>query len=146
MRAQHDKKHREVVFAVGDWVWLRLHHRTAVGITPARATKLGPKYFGPYEVLEQIGSVAYHLRLPAAARIHNVFHVALLKPFVGTPPVGDPVQLPPLVHGRVVPKPLKIIRARLEGGSAVDSFFYRNTYGRRHTKETSTNKATELEE
>ena len=33
-----------------------------------------------------------------------------------------------------------------EGGSVVDSFFYRNTYGRRHKKGTSTNKATELEE
>jgi hypothetical protein len=116
MRAQHDKLHREVVFAVGDWVWLRLHHHTAVGITPARATKLGPKYFGPYEVLEKIGSVAYRLLLPAAAHIHNVFHVALLKPFVGTPPVGDPVKLPSLVHGRVDPNPLKIIHARLNHG------------------------------
>jgi hypothetical protein len=32
------------------------------------------------------------------------------------------------------------------GPSVVDSFFYRNTYGRRHKKGTSTNKATELEE
>jgi hypothetical protein len=34
MKQQHDKKHCEVTFQEGDWVWLRLHHRTAVGITP----------------------------------------------------------------------------------------------------------------
>jgi hypothetical protein len=81
MSAKHDLKHRELVFAVGDWARLHLHHRTAVGITPARSTKLGPWYFGPYQVLARIGSVAYHLRLPPQAHIHNVFHVALLKPF-----------------------------------------------------------------
>jgi hypothetical protein len=113
MCAQHDKKHQEVVFAVGNEVWLHLHHCTTMGITPGHATKLGSKYFGPYEVTEKIGSVAYRLHLRAAARIHNVFHVPLLKPFVRTPPVGDPVKLPSLIHGRVVPNPLKIIRARL---------------------------------
>jgi hypothetical protein len=100
MRAKHDLKHRELVFVVGDWVWLRLHHRTSVGITPAHSTKLGPRYFGPYQVLARIGSMAYHLRLPPQACIHDVFHFALLKPFVGTPPAGAPVSLPPLVHGR----------------------------------------------
>jgi hypothetical protein len=117
MKQQHDKKHRDLVFAVGDWVWLRLHHRTAVGITPARATKLGPRYFGPYLVLARVGSVAYRLQLPANARIHDVFHVALLKPFVGTPPSSaEPVPLPSMVHGRVVPVPLSVLRARLYRG------------------------------
>jgi hypothetical protein len=45
MSAKHDLKHRELVFAVGDWARLHLHHRTAVGITPARSTKLGPQVF-----------------------------------------------------------------------------------------------------
>jgi hypothetical protein len=116
MRARHDQKHRDLEFAVGDWVWLRLYHQTAVGITPARATKLGPRYFGPYQVLTRIGSVAYRLRLPATARIHDVFHVGLFKPFVGEPPAGPPVSLPPLVHGRVVPVPVQVVRARLYRG------------------------------
>jgi hypothetical protein len=64
------------------------------------------RYFGPYQVLARIGSVAYHLQLPPQTRIHNVFHVALFKRFVGAPAADAPVPLPPLVHGRVVPVPL----------------------------------------
>lgn len=64
MKLQHDKKRREVVLAVGDWAWLRLHHRSAAGITAGAASKLGPKYYGPYRVLERIGEVAYRLQLP----------------------------------------------------------------------------------
>jgi hypothetical protein len=87
-----------------------------VGITPARASKLGPRYFGPYLVLARVGSVAYRLQLPPNARIHDVFHVALLKPYKGLPPSDVLVPLPALFHGRVVPVPLSVICAHLYRG------------------------------
>jgi hypothetical protein len=112
MRQHHDKRRRNVAFAVGEWAWLRLHHRIAAGITPSKPSKLSPRFYGPYQVLERIGEVTYHLNLPAKAKIHDIFHVGLLKKFDGTPP-EDVVPLPAIQHGRVIPSPNKITRARL---------------------------------
>jgi len=79
-------KHTDRSFQVGDWVWLKLMARAAVGISKLQKGKLAPKYFGPFQISECIGSVAYHLNLPEEARIHNAFHVSMLKLHKGTPP------------------------------------------------------------
>jgi hypothetical protein len=60
----YDANHRDVEFAVGDWVWLRLLHRTAQSLDPRSRRKLGPRYAGPFQVVERIGRVAYRLQLP----------------------------------------------------------------------------------
>lgn len=42
--------------------------------------KLSPQYVGPYEIMEKIGLMAYHLDLPSEMQgIHNVFHIYSLK-------------------------------------------------------------------
>ncbi|GJW87246.1 hypothetical protein Tco_0162586 [Tanacetum coccineum] len=42
--------------------------------------KLAPRFVGPFEILERIGSVAYRLRLPEElSGVHDTFHVSNLK-------------------------------------------------------------------
>ena len=44
--------------------------------------KLAPHYCGPFEILSRIGQVAYQLALPPNLRVHNVFHISVLKKYV----------------------------------------------------------------
>ena len=91
----YDAKHHTLEFAVGDWVWLRILHRPMQSLLPGIRGKLSPKYAGPFQILQHMGDVAYRLQLPVATRIHDVFHVGVLKPFHGTPLTATP-SLPPL--------------------------------------------------
>ena len=45
--------------------------------------KLVPKYYGPYKVLQKIGTTEYKLKLLASSRVHPVFHVSLLNKVIG---------------------------------------------------------------
>jgi len=45
--------------------------------------KLSPKYYGPYKVLQKIGTMTYKLELPASSQVHLVFHVSGLKKVIG---------------------------------------------------------------
>ena len=48
--------------------------------------KLSPRYIGPYEIVEKIGHLAYKLALPPdLARIHDVFHVNMLRRYRSDP-------------------------------------------------------------
>ncbi|XP_070678119.1 uncharacterized protein [Malus domestica] len=58
---------------------------------------LSPHYIGPYQITERVGEVAYLLELPPKlSKMHNVFHVSMLRRYV-----FDPSHVIP-------PQPLKI--------------------------------------
>jgi hypothetical protein len=61
-------------------------------------------------LLERVRPLSYKLQLPPKAHIHNVFHVAFLKKFIGVPPQQTPA-LPPIIWGRAVPQLEQVTRA-----------------------------------
>lgn len=50
--------------------------------------KLVPRYYGPFQVLKQVGPVGFQLQLLEIARIYPVFNVSQLKPACGEGPSG----------------------------------------------------------
>ncbi|TPX33665.1 hypothetical protein SeLEV6574_g08355, partial [Synchytrium endobioticum] len=59
--------------------------------------KLDYKWIGPYLIKRKRNNVAYEIELPHNVRIHNVFHISLLKPYIRP---KDPT--------RQLPKPLPL--------------------------------------
>lgn len=48
--------------------------------------KLNLRYIGSYQIVERVGEVTYRLALPPElVRVHNVFHVSMLRRYVSDP-------------------------------------------------------------
>jgi hypothetical protein len=74
-----DTQRRELVFEVGDYVYLKVSPMRSVRSFNMKG-KLAPRYIGPFKILKRRGEVAYQLELPESlAGVHDVFHVSQLK-------------------------------------------------------------------
>ena len=68
-----------------DYVFLKVKPRYGI-IRFDNKGKLAPRYIGPFEIIQRVGSVSYHLALPLELqRIHNVFHVSMLRKYIPGP-------------------------------------------------------------
>ena len=80
-KSQADLKRTPKEFQVGEHVFIKVRPKNSsliLGICP----KLVPHYSGPFEILSRIGHVSYQLALPPNLRVHNVFHIFVLKKYV----------------------------------------------------------------
>ena len=57
--------------------------------------KLNPRFICPFRILERIGPLAYCLELPPELnRIHNIFHVSILRKYISDP--SHVLEAPPI--------------------------------------------------
>lgn len=80
-----NRSRRDVTYTQGDLVLLKAKH---IAFKAPGAKKLHPKYVGPFPVIRMIGKVACQLQLPTHGnwnKLHNVFHVSLLKKYIARP-------------------------------------------------------------
>ncbi|KAM2280565.1 hypothetical protein ACFX1S_041275 [Malus domestica] len=83
-----DRHSTDKVYKVDDWVFLKLSLWKDV----VRFRKMW-LMIRPYQIIEQVGEVAYRLDLPPELlRVHNVFHVSMLQIYVSDPPHVIPPQ------------------------------------------------------
>lgn len=88
-----DKKQREITFVEGDQVLLSSANLNLSTLSH----KLGPKFIGPFAIEKVISAVAYRLALPPTMKIHPVFHVSQLWPYLDPSPLHDiPARPPPI--------------------------------------------------
>lgn len=110
MKKHADQKRLQRFFNVGDQVYLKIQPYVQSSVSTRSNPKLAFKYFGPYTVIQQIGSVAYKLQLPETASIHTVFHVSQLKAVMGR----NQEIVPTLPNAKILLQvPLQILARRL---------------------------------
>jgi hypothetical protein len=49
-KAYYNRNHCDAEYQVGQWVWLRLLHHHVASLTTHGRGKLGPKFFGPFNI------------------------------------------------------------------------------------------------
>jgi hypothetical protein len=97
MERDADKRRRNISASLypGAYAYLSTNGITLPWDKERRSRKLRQLYYGPYKILRQLSPVSFQLKLPAAARIHDVFHCSLLKPSTDSQTLG--------LHGTPLP-------------------------------------------
>jgi hypothetical protein len=120
MRAQANKHRREVEYQVGDMVYLKIQPYKLRKLANRINQKLSPRYYGPYEVEQKIGEVAYKLKLPAESRVHPVFHASLLKKAVTPNVMPQPLPVCMNEEWQLEPEPEEALDTRRNDHGVVE--------------------------
>ena len=79
MKLLADQHRSNKSFSVGDWVYIKLQPYRQSSLRVKGYTKFSPKFYGPFQIVQRIGEVAYKVALPEGCPIHPVFHISCLR-------------------------------------------------------------------
>ena len=80
-----DMRRKDNRYEIGEKVFLKVSPWKKV-MRFMKNGKLSLRFIGPYEVIEKVGPVTYRLTLPPELeKIHNVFHVSILRRYRSDP-------------------------------------------------------------
>ncbi|GJU96061.1 hypothetical protein Tco_1320817 [Tanacetum coccineum] len=86
-----DKRRKPLEFSVGNYVLLKVSPWKGV-VRFGKKGKLAPRFVGPFEIIEKLGSVAYRLDLPKELNgVHDTFHMSNLKKCLADPTLKVPL-------------------------------------------------------
>ena len=78
-------RRRPLEFEVSDCVFLKVMPKRGV-VRFGKRGKLSPRFIGPFEILERVGTVVYWLALPPSMLgVHEVFRVSMLRKYTPDP-------------------------------------------------------------
>ncbi|XP_075088253.1 uncharacterized protein LOC142170277 [Nicotiana tabacum] len=120
MENQANKHRSDRQFKERDWVYVKIQPYRQVTMSGGQFSKLSAKYYGPYQVLQKIGNVAYKLSLPSQLLLHPTFHVSQLKKCYELPKTTSHPLIVEL-SSPCFPEPYKILERRMiqKGNKAV---------------------------
>jgi hypothetical protein len=81
MREAYNRGRPIQEFSIGDKVYLSTANIDPKHTGLPSSSKLGPKWIGPYTIIEKVHNSAYKLNIPPGCRIHPVFNTGALKPY-----------------------------------------------------------------
>ena len=106
-------RRRPLEYEVGDHVFLKVMPKRGV-VRFHKRGKLSPRFIGPFEILERIGTLVYRLALqPSISGVHEVFHVSMLRKY--TPDLAHVVdygQIEVDTYGTIEKGPVCILDSR----------------------------------
>ncbi|MCO5553049.1 hypothetical protein L7F22_006569 [Adiantum nelumboides] len=106
-----DRHRRDSKLKENDWVLL-LFDKARLRQKKGKE-ELSMRYYGPFQITEQINDISFRLRLPDTWKIHNVFHANLWKTFGDVPNDEEPGEQPEVEENEEILVPEQVLAQKV---------------------------------